>query len=105
MPSLLHRHALAIFRAGLAAADPVEAVRRHLKLGELRTAERIFVIGAGKASAAMVVGVERMLGRRITGGLINTKDGHLARLRRVELNECGHPVPDERGVAGARAHR
>ena len=29
------------------------------------------------------------------------KDGHVARLRRIELNQCGHPVPDERGVAGA----
>jgi hydroxypyruvate reductase len=29
------------------------------------------------------------------------KDGHTARLRRVRLNECGHPVPDERGVQGA----
>ena len=24
------------------------------------------------------------------------------RLRRIELNECGHPVPDQRGVEGAR---
>jgi hydroxypyruvate reductase len=29
------------------------------------------------------------------------KDGHVAKLRRIELNECGHPVPDARGVAGA----
>ena len=44
---------------------------------------------------------ERVLGRSITAGLINVKDRHLAKLRRIELNECGHPVPDERGVAGA----
>ncbi|MCX6622746.1 MAG: glycerate kinase, partial [Acidobacteria bacterium] len=25
-----------------------------------------------------------------------------AKLRRIELNECGHPVPDEQGVLGAR---
>jgi hydroxypyruvate reductase len=50
----------------------------------------------------MAVAVERLLGKRIKGGLINTKYGHTARLRRVELNECGHPVPDEAGVAGAR---
>ena len=31
-----------------------------------------------------------------------TEDGHAAKLRRIELNECGHPVPDERGVEGAR---
>jgi hydroxypyruvate reductase len=42
-----------------------------------------------------------VLGSRITGGLINVKYGHVAKLRRIELNECGHPVPDQRGVDGA----
>jgi hydroxypyruvate reductase len=50
----------------------------------------------------MARAVERLLGARVRGGLINVKDGHLARLRRIELNECGHPVPDARGVGGAQ---
>jgi hydroxypyruvate reductase len=29
------------------------------------------------------------------------KDGNRARLRWIQLNECGHPVPDQRGVHGA----
>jgi hydroxypyruvate reductase len=33
--------------------------------------------------------------------LINVKDGHVAKLKWIELNECGHPVPDLRGVRGA----
>lgn len=45
--------------------------------------------------------VERLLGRRITTGLINVKYGHATRLRRIELNECGHPVPDRAGEQGA----
>jgi glycerate 2-kinase len=61
----------------------------------------IYVVGAGKAGASMALAAERVLGRRITAGLINVKYGYTARLRRIELNECGHPVPDERGVAGA----
>jgi hydroxypyruvate reductase len=72
---------------------------RRYRLGSF---ENIYVLGAGKASAAMASAVERILTRRVTGGLINVKDGHLARLRRIELNECGHPVPDQRGVDGAR---
>ena len=59
------------------------------------------MVGAGKAGASMAQAAERVLGRRITAGLINVKYGHLAKLRRIELNQCGHPVPDERGVAGA----
>lgn len=49
----------------------------------------------------MAAAAERVLGRRITAGLVNVKYGHVAKLRRIELNECGHPIPDERGVAGA----
>jgi hydroxypyruvate reductase len=109
----LRQHALAIFRAGLDAADPTRAVANHVRLnGEtmivagkryrLSQYRHIFVVGAGKAGATMAKAVERLLGRRITGGLINVKDGHTARLKRIELNECGHPIPDERGVEGAR---
>ncbi len=108
----LRKHALTILRAALKAADPIEAVRRHLsadgrtlvaggrryRLGDFRS---IYVIGAGKASAAMAAAVERLLGRRVRGGVVNVKYGHLARVRRIELNECGHPFPDSNGVRGA----
>ena len=107
------KHALQIFRAALAAADPQEAVLRHLKFdGRTLTAgrrkyslnkfDRIQVLGAGKASASMARAVERLLGRRISGGWINVKDGHTAHLRRIHQQESGHPVPDQRGVEGAR---
>ncbi len=107
------KHALQIFRAALAASDPQEAVLRHLKFDgrtltagrrkySLKKFDRIQVIGAGKASAAMARAVERLLGRRIADGWINVKDGHTAHLRRIHQQECGHPVPDERGVQGTR---
>ena len=104
--------ALRIFRAALKAADPYGAVRRHLEVrnGALRAGGRryhldriqnIYVLGAGKASARMAQAVEKVLGRRITAGLINVKYGHTAPLRRISLNECSHPVPDEAGLSGA----
>jgi glycerate 2-kinase len=98
----LRRHALAIFRASLAAADPEAAVERHLSTLKLKQYRRVFVVGAGKAGASMAKAAERVLGARIAAGLVNVKDGHTRKLRRIELNECGHPVPDERGVDGAR---
>lgn len=108
----MKRHALEIFRAALQAADPRQAVLRHfgsdgrlLRAGRHRYAlaqiERIFVLGAGKASAAMAAGVERVLGRRISAGWINVPDGVTARLRYVALHSAGHPLPDARGLAGA----
>ncbi|MBK5290974.1 MAG: glycerate kinase [Acidobacteriia bacterium] len=113
MERKLRQHAASIFQSALKAADPVEAVLRFLRRdGETLIAgarryrlddfDRIYVIGAGKASAAMAQGVEKVLGSRITDGLLNVKYGHGAPLKRVALNECGHPVPDQAGVDGAR---
>ncbi len=107
------KHALRIFRAALEAADAENAVARHLKLdGETLVAgrrryrlskfDRVQVIGAGKAGAAMARAVERLLGRRIAGGFVNVKDTGGRRLRRITLHEAGHPIPDERGLEGAR---
>ena len=112
MPASLSKQALRIFRAALQAADPMRAVLAHLRieggvliagrkryrLGEFQST---YVIGAGKASVKMAAAVEKLLGRRIRAGLINTKYGHGARLRRVEINESGHPLPDAMGQAGA----
>lgn len=102
-----------IFRASLEASDPVSAVLRHVKVSgdilkagpcryRLSSFENIWVVGAGKAGAAMAQAVEKLLGGRIRGGWVNVKYGHTAPLRRIELNECGHPIPDEAGVRGAR---
>ena len=98
----LRRHARAVFQAALRAADPADAVARHLARVNPERYRNIYVVGAGKAGAGMARAAERVLGRSITRGLLNTKYGHTAPLRRIELNECGHPVPDQQGVEGAR---
>jgi glycerate 2-kinase len=99
---LLRQQARRIFQAALDAADPAAAVASHLQRRDFARFRHVYVIGAGKAAATMARAAERVLGRAVTAGLVNVKDGHTARLRRVELNQCGHPVPDERGVVGAR---
>jgi len=110
----LRRQALAIFRAALTAADPSAAILRHVRVRDgvllagwvrypLRGIRKIHVVGAGKAGAAMAQAIERLKLPAVQRGasLVNVKYGHLAKLRWIELNECGHPVPDERGVRGA----
>ena len=98
---ILRKHARTIFQAALSAADPAGAVERYLKRRDFSRFRDIYVVGAGKAGASMAQAAERVLGRRIAAGLLNVKYGHTAKLRRIELNECGHPVPDPNGVAGA----
>ncbi len=115
----LRRQALSIFRAALAAADPVAAILRHVRLRDnallagktrypLRAIRKIHVVGAGKAGAAMAQAIEKLglpVARR-GASLVNVKYGHVGKPARssakwIELNEAGHPVPDDRGVRGA----
>ncbi len=116
MPETLLSHMRAdaelIFRAGLRAADPAAAVHRtcHMQnglfiIGDQRidpaTVRRIFVVGAGKASAAMAQALEQILGERIQRGLISVKHRPTAPLQRIELIETGHPLPDRGSVTAA----
>ena len=98
---MLRRDAVRIFRAAVKAADPRETVERELRRRRFDQYKRVIVVGAGKATQTMALGAERVLGRRIDVGFINVKDQHTAALKRIEQNECGHPVPDERGQRGA----
>ncbi|MEW6146028.1 MAG: glycerate kinase [Thermodesulfobacteriota bacterium] len=108
----LRADAISIFKAGLGAVEPGNAVRKHLGVKEgvfeingrkytLPDFENIYVIGMGKAAAPMARAVEDILGDRITAGIINVKYGHTAALKKVRINEASHPVPDEAGLRGA----
>jgi glycerate 2-kinase len=99
-----------ILSAGLAAADPKDAVLRSVRLeestifgGEARfEAERVFVLAAGKAAGAMAQAAEELLGERLAGGLVVTKDEHVPGPEHLEAIFAAHPEPDERGVVAAR---
>lgn len=74
---------------------------------ELREGGRVFVVGAGKASAPMTEAAVEILGDLIGAGLVIVKEGHLGdvsggRVGPVELREASHPAPDARGVEAAR---
>lgn len=107
----LRKDALGIFHSALAAVDPEEAVRRHVRLeGEvlsagdrrfdLKACDRLIVVGAGKAVAPMAKALEDLLGDRIDAGMLVVKDGHGLPLKKIRIHEAGHPLPDARGVAG-----
>lgn len=109
----LRKDAISIFEAGVKAADPVTAVLNHLartgdvldvagRKYDLSGFDNVYVIGMGKAAASMALAVEDVLGERLTSGIVNVKYGHVTPLRRVRINEAGHPLPDEAGLGGAR---
>src|ERR1035437_8787928 len=95
------------FRAAPARAAPLPVMKRGLRLdgdvvpleAELSSAnfdpstfDRVVVMGMGKATARMALGLEEILGDRIADGLISVKAGHVETLRRVRLIEGRHPV-------------
>ncbi|NWF92043.1 MAG: glycerate kinase [Syntrophaceae bacterium] len=69
---------------------------------DLDAFKRILIIGTGKASASMAQALEEILGDRVTKGVITTKYGHLLPLKKTEIIEAGHPVPDRKGLEGAK---
>ena len=82
----------------------VSVAGKTLKAGntkiDISPIRHIYVIGFGKASAAMARSIEKLLGPRISGGHIITKYGHSAPLQRIGVTEASHPIPDAAGVAG-----
>jgi glycerate 2-kinase len=99
----LCKDARTILKAGIAAANPTAAVEAALRgRRDLDRFKRIFVVGAGKAGGTMARAAEKVLGSKIYAGCVNVKDGDPAKTRRIQLRPCGHPVPDQRGVEGAK---
>ncbi len=69
---------------------------------DLERIRRVFVIGFGKASAAMAQAVEEVLGDRIERGTVTVKYGHTAPLQKIALHEAGHPLPDANSLSGTQ---
>jgi glycerate 2-kinase len=101
--------------AALAAADPAQAVRRHLQRDgdrltvggadyDLRAYGRVRLFGAGKAGAAMAQACAEIFGDRLSDGLVVIKDdGPIpAAPAGVRFAAAGHPVPDQRSLAAGR---
>jgi glycerate-2-kinase len=106
--------AIKIMQSGIDAADPLLAIKKKLilegnklQVGDslglnLSDYENIYLIGAGKASVRMALAIEEILGDKLKAGRVTTKYGHSGNLKKTEVTEAGHPVPDNNGVIGAK---
>jgi len=104
-------HAEALYRAAVAAVQPATLLPQYLQLqGNVMqinnqsiplTHTDLYVIGAGKAAAAMAQTVESILGDEINAGIITTKYEHALPLEKIICIEAAHPVPDEKSVQAA----
>lgn len=107
------RIALTLLETAISAVDPMKLIQTqvHVKHNTLTIGPHslnlakykdIFVLGGGKASGAMAEMIEAIFGDRITAGLINIPEqsAHKYQVSTVQLNEAGHPIPNEVGQQG-----
>jgi len=109
----LREDAKRIFRAGLKAVEPDQAVKRYVKVKEkilkigqkkynLDEINHIFVVGMGKAGFPMAKAIEEIIGDRISKGIVVVKYGYGGELKKIRILEASHPVPDEAGIKAAQ---
>jgi glycerate 2-kinase len=99
-----------IWNAAISAVDSESAVRKiagrnanilriHRRRFNLDKIRKIWILGAGKAAVPMGRAFENMLGHYAAGGILVTKYGHGLPLRKLEVIEAGHPLPDANSAA------
>jgi len=108
-----------ILRAALQSVEPGAAVRRWMvRKGKalymggyeypLHRYQKVLLVGVGKAAVPMGIAAAKILGSYFSKGILLTKEGHAINLTGPNdlsgllIMEAGHPIPDERGMKGAR---
>ncbi|WP_455278813.1 glycerate kinase type-2 family protein [[Eubacterium] cellulosolvens] len=106
--------ALDIIENALRAIDSYEAVKkivhiegeRRLIVGnlsyDLSKIQNIYVLGGGKATFQIAQALDEILGELIKKGVVNVKKGEGRKLKHIKVIEAGHPIPDEKGLEGAK---
>jgi hydroxypyruvate reductase len=103
-------NAIQLFNTAVAAVQPQKLIPEYLFIEQhqlhifdqqfnISEIQKIYLVGSGKASAAMAKVVQDLLGDLITAGLVVTKYGHSIALENIICLEAAHPVPDQQGVA------
>lgn len=107
------QHLKDIFMAGVNAVKPGEFIPHNLAYNNnvlsagketfnLKNG-KVYVAAAGKAAAAMAQETEKILGNKITEGIVVTKYHHALPLQICKTIEAAHPVPDKNSVEGGKA--
>ncbi|MBN2880688.1 DUF4147 domain-containing protein [Candidatus Woesearchaeota archaeon] len=101
----LRKDALDIVEFGINSVLPSNLIKKSLKYnsgvveieGDSFECERIFVVGAGKASGLMAVEVEKIL--PVEYGFVNCKDDRYI-TSKIKVVRAGHPYPDVYSING-----
>ncbi len=100
----MKQDALSIFQAGIAAADPYQAVKRYLVPEGFGDYKKIHLIAFGKAACAMaqaaseIIPASMLVGR----GIAVTNYENVSCVDNVDVIGAAHPLPDAAGLEGAK---
>ncbi len=94
-----------LIKSSLSLEDSVLRISGEHAL-DLREFSNIYVVGFGKASGYMAMGIEEVLSKYITDGLVLVPRGHgsaYGDLEKISVYEGDHPLPTEDNVIGTQA--
>lgn len=96
---------LAAYAAAVSSVDGQRVTENWLRQHPVEGP--VAVIALGKAAGAMALGAQRMLGERLSRGLVVTKPEHADRRaldpQRIKICEGAHPLPDGTSLAAGQA--
>jgi glycerate-2-kinase len=109
----LRRTVLEIVEYALDQTNPYRVVQELVRLDDsrltvadlsfqLQKRQRIFILGAGKATYPIARALEDILGPWITDGVVICKHGQEGGLNRSRLYLAGHPIPDLPGFEATK---
>jgi glycerate 2-kinase len=94
-----------IYNAAVARAHPAHCLPPHLP--EPPGNGRLMIFAAGKAAGSMAQAAEAFyldkhrFPKEMMLGIAVARHGYGLPLRKIDMVEAGHPVPDEKGIAAA----
>ncbi len=100
----MRQDAARIFQAGIAAADPYQAVKRYLAPELFGDYSKVHFIAFGKAACLMaqaaqeIIPADKLAGR----GIVVTNYENVTNVDNVDVIGAAHPLPDEAGLNGAK---
>ncbi|MGI9558107.1 MAG: glycerate kinase type-2 family protein [Thermodesulfobacteriota bacterium] len=108
----LRKHAMEILDAGIEAVNPERCVFEHAsvegktlkvkgKSYDLSSYKGIYVVSFGKAAPAMAAAAEKLLGDRITDGIVVSNSAPASDFAVMKFMLSSHPVPDEKSARAA----
>jgi len=100
----IRQDAVSIFQAGIAAADPYQAVKRHLVPELLGSCSKVHLIAFGKAACAMAQAAQEIIpaGMLAGRGIAVTNYENVRHIDNVDVIGAAHPLPDANGLKAAQ---